>query len=129
MPKCYIYKADVYCEKCGDNLKATLPKPKNPDDEHTFDSDVYPKGPHDNGGGESDTPQHCGSGESCLDPTVIDGENYGQFLENDLTDAGVKYVEELHNERPGPVTRFWVDYYNKHGYTIRDGLPPREDDE
>lgn len=116
--KCYIYAADCYCEACGERLKETLPKPTNPDDETTFDSDVYPKGPFDDAGGESDTPQHCGSGQDCLSPTTIGGEKYGCFLENDLTDAGQKYVEEMHKDRPTAVTRFWIDYYNSNGYNI-----------
>lgn len=122
MPQtCYIYAADCYCEKCGEDLKAKLPKPTNPDDENTFDSDVYPKGPYSDAGGESDTPQHCGSGKDCLDPTEIAGEKYGKFLENDLTTAGVEYVKELHADRGGPVTQFWIDFYNANGYTIETG--------
>jgi hypothetical protein len=114
---CYIYAADVYCQACGEDLKLKLPKPSDPDDETTFDSDVYPKGAYDVS--ESDTPQHCGSGEDCLSPTEIEGGKYGCFLENDLTTDGVKYVEELHRERSGPVTRFWIGYYNNNGYDVK----------
>ena len=84
----YIYCADIYCEECGEKIKADLDakgqRPANPNDERTFDSDEYPKGPYDNGGGEADTPQHCGN---CHKPLL-----------NDLTDEGVKYVLEYLKE-------------------------------
>jgi hypothetical protein len=116
--KCYIYAADCYCEKCGEALKQLLPKPKKPDDENTFDSDEYPKGPYSNGGGESDSPQHCGSGEECLDATIIDGEKHGCFLENDLTEDGQKSLQELHKDRNSPVTAFWIAHYKANGYDL-----------
>ena len=119
---CYIYAADCYCEKCGESIRAGIDRagiaPNDLDDETTFDCGVYPKGPFADAGGEADTPQHCGSGEDCLDPTVIAGEKYGRFLENDLTHAGVEYVRELHADRPTPVTEFWAGWYNSHGYSI-----------
>lgn len=49
-------------------------------DESSYDSDEFPKGPYLDGGGESDTPQHCGA---CH-----------EFLENPLTDDGLEYVRE-----------------------------------
>src|SRR3954469_15157799 len=50
----------------------------DPDDEATWDSDKFPKGPYENGGGEADTPQHC---DQCM-----------AFLENPLTEDGCAYV-------------------------------------
>ena len=70
----YAYKAALYCADCADDIKARLTPPVVPDDESSFDSDDYPKGPYDCGGGEADSPQHC---DGC-----------GLFLENPLTNEG-----------------------------------------
>ena len=71
----YIYKADIYCEDCMRDIKATVLA--DPCLAYNGDS---PKGPFPNGAGEADIPQHCGS---C-----------GVFLENPLTDDGRAYVKE-----------------------------------
>ncbi|MFN0317543.1 MAG: hypothetical protein ACKVQA_21165 [Burkholderiales bacterium] len=47
------------------------------------DSSEYPKGPYDEGGGEADSPQHCGG---CR-----------EFLENPLTPDGMEYVRDAKN--------------------------------
>jgi hypothetical protein len=74
----YVYRADLHCEDCARDIMARLPKPADVDNEASFDSDDYPKGPYSEGDGESDTPSHCGS---C-----------GLFLQNPLTDDGRQYV-------------------------------------
>lgn len=84
MKEHYIYKADVLCADCGDNIKTALDKqgltPEgaklDPPDETLWDSDEYPKGPYIDG--EADSPQYCAD---C-----------GEFLENDLTTEGEAYV-------------------------------------
>ncbi len=55
----YIYSADIYCADCARKLMETLAVPvgADPDDENTFDSDDYPKGPYADGGGEADSAQ------------------------------------------------------------------------
>lgn len=89
----YVYNADLFCRECGDKIKDELNKegkaPASPDDEYSFDSGEYPKGPFSNGGGEADYPQHCGNRECQV------------FLKNPLTSDGYKYVKELINE---PIT-------------------------
>lgn len=84
----YIYDADIYCVACAEKIKARIDAeggtPANPDDERTFDSGEYPKGPYDNGGGEADSPQHC---RDCQTPLL-----------NDLTSDGQKYVIEALQE-------------------------------
>lgn len=78
----FIYAAGVYCEECGEAIRADLTAkgeaPEDPSDEHSYDSDDFPKGPTDEG--ESDSPSHC---EACA-----------KFLETDLTDEGKAYVIE-----------------------------------
>lgn len=80
----YMYQAALWCEDCGNAIRARLDAegkaPQDPEDEYSFDSDDYPKGPYSDGGGEADTPQHC---DGC-----------GTFLENDLTSEGAEYVRE-----------------------------------
>jgi hypothetical protein len=76
----YLYAADLFCEDCGDKIKASLAAQADPDNESTWDSDEYPKGPYAEGGGEADSPQHC---DDC-----------GVFLENPLTNDGARYVVE-----------------------------------
>lgn len=72
--KAYAFNAALYCEQCGDEIKAALAG------KESEDSNVYPQGPYPNGGGEADCPQHC---DSC-----------GEFLENVLTGDGDKYVRD-----------------------------------
>lgn len=83
----YIYQADVYCEDCGQEIRARLRASGNsPEDEldhSSYDSDDYPKDAdveHE----ESDCPEHCAK---CK-----------KFLYNPLTSAGYRYVGEKLNE-------------------------------
>ena len=80
----YIFAADCHCSDCGEIKRAELTAqgkaPADIENESTYDSGDFPKGPYADGGGESDTPQHCGT---C-----------GVFLENPLTQAGYEYVRE-----------------------------------
>src|SRR5271155_2436152 len=80
----YVYQAAVWCPDCTRTIKKELKKageePEDPDDESSYDSDDYPKGPYSDGGGESDSPQHC---DGCK-----------VFLENPLTGDGEEYVRE-----------------------------------
>lgn len=80
--KAYVYRGSLICEDCAERVKERIPKPvgMDPNNESSWDSDEYPKGPYPDGGGESDCPQHCG--------------HCGRFLENPLTDAGQEFVAE-----------------------------------
>lgn len=113
----YIYAADIYCADCGEDirrrLKAEGEQPENAEDETTFDSDEFPKGPYPDGGGEADCPQHCGNHANCLNPTIIGEQKCGHFLENPLTTDGVKYVLESQIESHNEVTQFWMDHYEE----------------
>ena len=96
----YIYQAELLCESCGEKVKKDVKKPDYPcdlEDETTFDSDDYPKGPFDIG--ESDCPEHC----ACC----------GLFLENPLTADGDDYVREyIENSPENPITQLWAEYYD-----------------
>jgi len=111
----YIYAADIYCEQCGEAIRERIIReglaPDNPDDERSYDSDEFPKGPYYDGGGEADCPQHCGSGEDCCNAIKLpSGRKIGAWLENDLTIEGIKYVHEAIQEG-GDVAELWSEYY------------------
>lgn len=76
----YVFEAALWCESCGDNLKKETNIPADLDNESTWDSNEYPKGPYPDGGGEADHPNHC---MGCV-----------VFLENPLTADGINYVVE-----------------------------------
>lgn len=97
----YMYQSALLCETCGEATRRELEldaiehgRPK--ESAYNPDSDHWPKGPYDNGGGEADSPQHC---DSC-----------GVFLENPLTEDGVAYVLEQ-CARPSQVTEKWREFY------------------
>ncbi len=99
----YMYAAALYCADCGESIRQTLDRegkrPADPGDESSYDSDQYPKGPFGDGGGESDSPCHCGA---C-----------GRFLENPLTPDGVDYVRDAIASGDGApdVLATWRAFY------------------
>ena len=99
----YIYQADLHCKKCGEKFRKHIIETDETDALNWDDSDKYPQGPYPDGGGEADTPQHCGS---C-----------GLFLENPLTKDGEEYVNTAFQEYcllgkgDKKVLAQWVDYY------------------
>lgn len=109
----YMFKAALYCEPCGLAIRTRLladgTAPANPHDETSYDSDDYPKGPFEDS--ISDIPDYC---ESC-----------GEFLENDLTEAGRHYVRMKIRENFSlghgrvEVLKQWAEFY---GITITELL-------
>lgn len=84
MTDVYLYAAALLCADCGEaqraDLRASGDAPEDEDDESSYDSDDFPKGPYPDGRGEADSPQHC--------------DHCHVFLENPLTDDGRTYVQE-----------------------------------
>ena len=112
----YVYNKDVYCEACGECIRDLIADegkaPPDSADETSYDSDEFPKGPYPDGGGESDCPQHCGCGPSCLNKLWLGAGHYvGCHLENPLTSEGEEYVREA-ILRGGKVANLWSDYYD-----------------
>jgi hypothetical protein len=71
----FIYRADIYCDACGEGLRTGLGMEGSED---TGDSEDYPQYASDS---EADTPQHCGE---C-----------GEMLEEcSLTPDGIRYVAD-----------------------------------
>jgi len=134
-----IYCADIYCDDCVEDIKNRIAdelwndcaSAMTPDgfvtrehfhnreelelylenmDERDYDSDSYPKYCSDDE--ESDCPQHCGSHEDCLDPTLLsDGSKVGHCFGNDLTSVGVEYVKEAVRDG-GLVAELWRETYD-----------------
>jgi hypothetical protein len=103
----YIYRADNYCDRCGEQIAARIRAngkgPKDEIDHHSFDSGEFPK-LYDAWRKESDTPEHCGQ---CH-----------EFLLNPLTSEGYKNVQERLNESKAVklsglsgVLREWAGWY------------------
>lgn len=102
----YAYQAALWCASCAKeiiaNKTAAGEAPEDPDNEETFDSDDFPKGPYFEG--EADNPQYC---DGC-----------GEFLENDLTADGVTYVKERIEEaliagnRASIAITEWLPFYD-----------------
>lgn len=121
----YLYQASLLCEDCGEEIRADLRKsgkaPDDEDDDESFDSDDFPKGPFADGGGEADGVQHCDSNAKCRNSITLPcGSKIGAWLGNDLTDDGARKLAEsirksifksdLHGRQVG---RFWrIKYSN-----------------
>ena len=88
----YAYQADLICEDCAGKIIEELEK-KGVED--TGDSNDFPQGPHGDGGGESDSPGHCGMGPGCVIAIKVPGGNkIGCPFGNPLTDEGAAYVQQ-----------------------------------
>src|ERR1700735_3099725 len=109
----YFYCADVYCEECADKIKAAIAadggKPSDAEDEKSFDSDEWPKGPYSDQ--ESDCAEHCAY---CH-----------VFFENPLTSEGYCYVREKLDAvgqelGDNEVLEGWASYYGFEWYDNED---------
>jgi len=95
--KIYMFDGDVYCKPCGEAIAADLPDPDAWEREHP-DSNSYPVA-YDSSEGESDTPDHCGKCDL--------------FLERNLTEDGVRYVQDYVDTLCGDtdITLLWGEFY------------------
>ena len=124
----YVYQAALWCDSCGEKLRATLTAagsaPADPDDDDSYDSEDFPK--YSGADLETDTPDHCAAGRRCLEG--IDLHNYGlgvrprlfgaetrsigALLPDGLTDDGVAWLRERFAEKhrtpyQRALYRFW----------------------
>ncbi len=60
----FAYQSEVYCDSCGEAIKAILPTLKG-----DFDSDDFPKWAPSRM--DWDYPPHCGSGPECLEAIAL----------------------------------------------------------
>jgi hypothetical protein len=84
MVEAYVYCAALLCSDCGEEARRDVANaglaPADPENESSYDSDQFPKGPYPDGGGEADAPQHC--------------DHCGTFLQNPLTADGDSWLRE-----------------------------------
>jgi len=105
----YVFQTDLLCDACGEALAAEM-SAAGVDD--TGDSDDYPQGPMSDGGGEADSPHHCGRGADCVNAEEIGDRVVGAFLENPLTEEGVGYVTQQSQRCPhSAIVGLWAEYY------------------
>lgn len=124
----YIYKAEIYCNACGKQLREETPLPDNadPHDETTYDSDDYPKRVWVSDPQGDDNPVHCASGSSCIECVDLgqwglsDGawlhgaeeRAVGKLLSIKLSPYGVENVRQMLSEKfltdyQRALHRFW----------------------
>lgn len=106
-PPAFLFRAALLCEACARAHMAANPPPPwaDLDNESTWDSDDWPKGPFPDGGGEADSPCHC---DTC-----------GRFLWNPLTPDGAAYVAALF--RDGRVRADLADDWRAaYGFALAD---------
>src|SRR5208283_6081005 len=106
----YIYQAEMWCPTCAKEIAADIQQnypnemPADPTDEHSYDSDNYPKGPFFDE--ESDAPEHCAGCHI--------------FLENPLTSHGQEYMMQMvdgavaKGRGDEPHIKEWMDFYEYH---------------
>ncbi|MBT9134403.1 MAG: hypothetical protein DDT38_01134 [Firmicutes bacterium] len=92
MTQFYIYSASMLCSGCAEEVMANTAKPVDydADNESSWDSGDYPKGPYNANLCEADSPAHC---NRC-----------GVFFENPLTDEGRAWVRDLLEQRGHDTT-------------------------
>lgn len=109
----YVYNADLYCEDCGEAIKREL---RAEGHRKSDDSEEWPQGPYEDGGGEADSPWHCGSNETCVNAMEFDGTKVGVWLGNPLTSDGVEGLTEMLSETNSEYQRqlheFWMCVYS-----------------
>jgi len=132
----FIYNADVFCDKCGEEIRDRLlteaaqvcgdladARGFDHQDESTYDSSEFPK--YADGECETDSPSHCGAHADCLAPTLLsDGSPVGQLLGTNLTPDGVEYVCEAIADG-GLVAELWADEFAC--YDAIAAVSPRSD--
>jgi hypothetical protein len=88
----YVYQADFLCEDCAEKLIQEFEKQGIED---TGDTNDFPQGPYPDGGGEADSPNHCGAGAGCVNAIEVPkGSKIGCPLGNPLTRDGMEYVSK-----------------------------------
>lgn len=137
----YLFQSDIYCDDCGKDIQKYRKEALMRGDggetslsedefdvvyssEYNYDSDEFPKYVDNDSIGASDSPQHCGSHESCLNAEVLpSGRKVGALLNKDLTEEGVRYVRES-VAGGGEVAEFWEQEFG----SLYDVSDPEDDE-
>lgn len=121
---CYAYKAEIWCDSCGQDIRKRL-ELKGKED--TGDTDDFPQWGDDDE--YTDSPQHCAAGEKCLERLDLSeyGEirslygaetNYiGALIGTNLTGDGESYLNEMLSETPrtdyqAALQAFWREAFS-----------------
>lgn len=103
----YIFQSDIICHRCGADRCSELQRNGVADN---GDSDTYPQGPYGSGGGEADTPQHCGDCGTFLDnPLTQDGSIYVKAAWRSFVEEGRGNMEVLQEWRDAYVNE-WSEW-------------------
>jgi len=83
----YVYEGELYCEDCGMAIREEIVSddmgPADPDNDWSYPSNIFPKGPYLLTALETDCLVRCASGANCLNGIVLpDGKRVGVRLEN-----------------------------------------------
>jgi hypothetical protein len=96
----YIYQADVWCDDCGEKIKAAIARdnpdlvPRDPADESAFDSDAYPK--YYDADAEDSGPQNCaGCGEQLRARSPLSTSNRPRLPRSTKTIMTDQQVDEI----------------------------------
>jgi hypothetical protein len=118
----YVYRADLYCDECGDRicerLTAAGKRPACVENESSFDSEYYPKHADNE---RHDSPHHCASGDKCLakfrlgakgNPVKTGGIFVSALITQRLTQYGIDYVIEA-ADRGNSVGLYWAKVFDQ----------------
>ena len=94
----YISEGEIYCEDCGKRIQ------KEENIEINFIEN------YDNQ--EADFVQHCGEHSNCINAIEVNGEKYGCWLENELTEYGVGLLwSDIIDNSGGVMIPLWKEWY------------------
>lgn len=118
---CYIFQGALFCEECGDKIKTRLSSKGD-----TGDSNDYPQGPYNDGGGPADSPQFCDNGKACVNKALVpSGTAIGCPLGNPLTRYGAKEINDTvrslalaENAHARAVARLYALLYGPKGHNV-----------
>lgn len=117
MQTVYTYRAETYCEDCGEDIRAFLDgeglTPDNPNDETLYDSSYYPK-PYTGIILESDYVDHCASSADCRNAiTLPTGDKVGAFTCTDLSDltSTLEAFQNIRSEYQRHLMSLWYDEF------------------
>ncbi len=87
----YAYQGELLCQDCGRQVIQSL---RDKDVRDDGDSDTFPQGPYDDGGGEADSANFCGLGKNCANAITVADHKIGCPLFNPLTRDGVENLAQ-----------------------------------
>jgi hypothetical protein len=98
----YAYQADIWCDDCGDAIKAVLIAEGQ---QNIGDTNDWPQWGDDDE--PTDSPQHCASGKTCINAITLPyGGKIGCLIGTSLTKEGVECVKEAIADARERVAKF-----------------------